>query len=673
MQSTVKEEADEGVETGRKWVVIGGLMLVMLLASLDQTIVSTALPTIVGDLGGLAHISWVVTAYLLAVTIVTPLYGKLGDLYGRKRVLQAALIIFLVGSVLCGQAQNMTELILFRGLQGLGGGGLMVGAQAAVGDIVSPRERGRYMGLFGAVFGVSSVLGPLIGGFFTSHIDWRWIFYVNIPLGVVALVTLAIALPSRAQSTKHAIDYAGAAALAVALTSLVLLTTLGGNTYAWMSAEIFALGALVLIGTAAFVAIERRAAEPILPLELFRNRTFVVAGAIGLVVGFALFGSLTYLPLFQQVVRGLDPTESGLQLLPLMGGLLIASIGSGQIISRIGKYRIFPILGTGIAMIGLYLLTGLEPGTSTVALAFHMAILGFGLGLVMQVLVLAVQNAVSYSQLGVATSGATLFRSIGGSVGTAIMGAVFTHNLSAQLEQAAPGGEVAKLGTSVDPSVLAKLPEAARLEYVDAFSGALTPVFTLATIVVGVAFLLAWLLPEKPLRQTVETAGLGEAFAAPRDSTSLTEAVGELFHLLDRGRRLSLIKETVERSGLDLGPGQGWMMVRVNHGKTIEPKLLAAEFPPTEERFGEIRQDLVDDGLVVLAPTGEVTVTPEGRTTINRLLEARFEVLRDLIDAAPEDVDPPLRAALERVSIELGNIEADEYAADQVEATGQRA
>src|SRR3954465_5204578 len=389
-------------------LVVGGLMLVMLLASLDQTIVSTALPTIVGELGGLEHLSWVVTAYLLAVTVVTPLYGKLGDLYGRKVVLQVALAVFLVGSALCGLANGMTELIAFRAIQGLGGGGLMVSAQAAIGDVVPPSERGKWSGLFGAVFGVSSVAGPLIGGFLTSSVSWRWIFYVNLPLGAVALVVLGLTLPAGRERVKRAVDYAGTALLAVALSALVLATTLGGTSYDWGSPFIVGLGLLFVVALAGVVAAERPAREPVLPPALFRNRVFAVTSAVGLVVGFALFGALTFLPLFQQVVRGDTPTESGLQLLPVMGGLLFTSIVSGQIITRTGRYRVFPIAGTAIAALGMWMLSSLDETTSTAAAALHMLVLGLGLGMVMQVLVLAVQNAVPYEMLGVATSGSTL-------------------------------------------------------------------------------------------------------------------------------------------------------------------------------------------------------------------------------------------------------------------------
>src|SRR3954470_6096283 len=349
----------------RVGLVMGGLMLVMLLASLDQTIVSTALPTIVKEFGGLEHLSWVVTAYLLAVTIVTPLYGKLGDLFGRKIVLQGALVVFLVGSALCGLAQGMTELIAFRAIQGLGGGGLMVSAQAAIGDVVPPSERGKYTGLFGAVFGVSSIAGPLIGGFLTTHVSWQSIFYVNLPLGLLALAVLAVALPSRSERRSHAIDYGGTILLAISLGSLILLTTLGGTTYDLASPEIVGMGLASVLALIGFVFVERRAAEPILPPSLFRNRVFVVCSLVGLIVGFGLFGALTYLPLFQQVIRGLSPTASGLQLLPVMGGLLVSSIASGQIITRTGRYKAFPVLGTAIAAIGLYLLSSLDETTGS--------------------------------------------------------------------------------------------------------------------------------------------------------------------------------------------------------------------------------------------------------------------------------------------------------------------
>src|SRR5271165_2716221 len=429
-------------------LVFTGLMLVMLLAALDATIVATALPTIAGDLGGLNHISWVTTAYLLAQTVVTPLYGKLGDQYGRRIVLQVGLVIFLIGSALCGVSHTFPELIAFRAFQGLGGGGLVVGAQAAVADVVSRRHRGRYQGLFGAVFALATVIGPLIGGTLTTNLSWRWIFYINLPIGVLALVVLALTFPSVATRIQHRIDYLGAGLLALALAALVLLLSLGGTTYPWASTQVVGLGALTFVALGAFVLVERRAAEPVLPLRLFKNQVFVSAGIVALFLGFAMFGTITFLPLYFQVVRGASPTGSGLDLLPLMAGLLITSIVSGQIVSHTGKYRVFPIVGTAIMTVGLFLLSRLSPETSTLEAAGFMFVTGFGIGMVMQVLVVAVQNSVGYEDLGVATSGNTLFRNIGASVGTAVVGTIFATELASRLRSAFPHNSASQLNTS---------------------------------------------------------------------------------------------------------------------------------------------------------------------------------------------------------------------------------
>jgi EmrB/QacA subfamily drug resistance transporter len=482
--------------------IYGALMVVMLLASLDQTIVSTALPTIVGEFGELAHLSWIVTAYLLASTIVTPLYGKLGDLFGRKIVLQSAILLFLVGSALCGLSRSMGALIAFRALQGLGGGGLMVTITAVVGDLFTPRERGRYQGIFGGVFGLATVLGPLIGGFFVEQLSWRWIFYVNLPLGLIALAVIgwAFTAPNGIDSTRQrpSIDVAGALLLATMLTALILLTSFGGHGVEWLSPEALGLAGITVAALAGFVVVEWRVAEPILPLPLFGNPVFAIACSVGFIVGLALFGSLTFMPLYLQVVKGVSPTEAGMTLTPMMMGVLVTSIASGRTISRIGRYRPFPIVGTALMTIGLGLLATLGVGSSVREAVIYMIVLGLGLGLVMQVLVLAVQNAVDYRNLGVATSATTLFRSIGGSIGVSLFGAIFAASLAANLAAELPAGM--PLPTATAPAAIQALPNATRLIYLDAFTSALHPVFVPAAAIGALAFALTWFLKEIPLR-----------------------------------------------------------------------------------------------------------------------------------------------------------------------------
>ncbi|OBF12703.1 MFS transporter [Mycobacterium sp. ACS4054] len=557
------EPGDVAVDPQRRNFIFVAVLLGMLMAALDQTIVATALPTIVANLGGAGHQSWVVTSYLLASTIITALVGKFGDLFGRKRVFQAAVVFFVAGSVLCGLSSSMGMLVAARALQGIGGGGLMVTAMALIGEVIPLRDRGRYQGAMGAVFGVTTVIGPLLGGYFTDHFTWRWAFWINVPISVVVFFVAAAAIPALSERTKPVIDYTGILFVGLGAAGLTLATSWGGTTYPWGSPTIIGLFAGSVIALCIFAWVESRAAAPILPTRLFGSPVFTVCCVLSFVVGFAMLGALTFLPTYMQFVDGVSATTSGLRTLPMVIGMLTTSMGSGVIVGRTGRYKVFPVAGTAVMAVAFFLMSRMDPSTSTLVQSLFLVILGAGIGMCMQTLVLIVQNTVSFDDLGVATSGVTFFRTIGSSFGAAIFGSLFTNFLHSRIGPAMVASR-APAAAAASPEALHRLPRQAAAPIVAAYAESLTHVFFWAVPVALAGFVLALFLREIPLREMHDsTIDLGDAFGMPNTETPDQMLEGAVERML-RGVPGMRLRSIAMRPDCRLDVAGLWGVLRIN-------------------------------------------------------------------------------------------------------------
>ncbi|MGW2396156.1 DHA2 family efflux MFS transporter permease subunit [Kitasatospora sp. NPDC001664] len=652
-------------------VVFATIVLGMLMAALDQTIVSTALPTIVAELGGGGHMAWVVTAYLLAETVATVLVGKFGDLFGRKIVFQVSAVVFVAGSVVSGAANGMLLLIVGRAVQGIGGGGLMVTAMALIADVIPLRERGKYQGALGAVFGVTTVVGPTLGGLFTDHASWRWCFYVNVPIAVVMVVMAARTIPSVRAAVKPMIDYAGIVLVALGASGLVLGLEWGGNEYAWGSPVIIGLFAGSVLLLVAFVVVELRAEEPMLPMHLFRNSVFTVCSILSFIVGFAMLGAMTYLPTYLQFVDGVSATMSGVRTLPMVAGLLGTSMLSGVVVSRTGRYRIFPILGTGVMAVGLWMMSTMGPGTGVWLESLYMLVLGLGIGLAMQVLTIAVQNTVPYHELGTATSGVTFFRTLGSSFGTAVFGTLFSSQLTPNLAKAAAEQPSVPPAAVQSPAGLDALPAEQAAPFITAYADTVNYVFQWVVPVALVGFVVAWFLKEVPLRDSARAGAgdIGEGFGAPDSADADRQLERAVSNLLRKTKGRQAVKERIlADSGTALTPGQAWAVGQVywrgRYGGGADVESIAVAHHVPGEVLEPAFEKVVDSGHVA-ASDGRLSLTPAGQAEVDRIGEAWRQWLGHHLDDW-DVTDPEDRARLDRA---IETMAARLYQEEQEHAT----
>lgn len=653
------ESSSALISPQRRNFIFVAVLLGMLLAALDQTIVATALPTVVADLGGAGHQSWVVTSYLLASTIVTAIVGKLGDLFGRKLIFGAAVLFFLVGSVLCGMSSSMTMLVASRALQGIGGGAIMVTATALIGEVVPLRDRGRYQGALGAVFGVTTVVGPLLGGFFTDHLSWRWAFWINVPVAVVVFFVAAAAIPALGKTTRPVIDYAGIVFVALGASGLTLATSWGGSTYPWSSPVIIGLFVGSALALAAFVWVESHAAEPILPIRLFRSPVFAVCCVLSFIVGFAMLGALTFLPTFMQFVDGVSATVSGLRTLPMVAGLLLTSMGSGVIVSRTGRYKVFPVVGTAVMAVGFLLLSRMDAETPVLLQSLYLFILGTGIGMCMQVLILIVQNTSNFDDLGVATSGVTFFRTIGSSFGAAIFGSLFANFLDDRIGPALAASG-APPAAAQSPQALHQLPADVAAPIVNAYADSLGLVFLCAAPVAFIGFVVAWMLKEVPLREMETVAvDLGDGFAMP--STESPEKMLEIAigRMLRQSPEIRL-RNICEKPGCNLDIARLWALIQIYRNMQVFGSARLTEIAdrlrvpceviePTFDRLVESGYALRTGDLLWLTQAGARQVDVVSAALINRIVDKL--AASPTFDGRPDRVQ--VEAAVERIAHRL--------------------
>jgi EmrB/QacA subfamily drug resistance transporter len=646
-------------------VVFVAILLGMLLAALDQTIVSTALPTIVADLGGAGHMSWVVTAYLLAETIATVLAGKFGDLFGRKLVFQVSAVIFVAGSAVCGIAQDMLMLVAARAIQGIGGGGLMVTAMALIADVIPLRDRGKYQGALGAVFGITTVVGPTLGGLFTDHLTWRWAFYINVPIAIVVIAMAAKAIPSIRSGGKPVIDYAGIGLIAAAATTMILALEWGGSEYAWSSPTIIGMFAGSAALFAAFVFVELRAPEPMLPMRLFRNSVFSVCSTLSFIVGFAMLGAMTFLPTYLQYVDGVSATGSGVRTLPMVAGLFIMSMLSGNVVSRTGRYKMFPIAGGAVMSVGLYLMSTMGPATSTWLESLYMFVLGAGIGLSMQVLTIVVQNTVPYADLGTATSGVTFFRTLGSSFGTAIFGTLYSTHLEGEM-----GGALATTGVSPavaqSPESLNALSAALAGPIITAYANSINYVFRWVVPVAVLGFLVAWLLKELPLRDSARVAAtdVGEGFSAP----ATDDRIGQLERQISDTMRMArddrtILDRVLADSGAEVNPSQAWAIGQTHLHVTAKGR---AELPAIARQH-KMPSEVLEPAFADLQEAGyarvegdQVHLTEAGQEQFERVRHA----WRQWLDANLDDIartDPDDKVLIDQALNNIATRLVDEH------------